>query len=72
MAIPDASHLGSDIETVARSFLEVETAGAKVTCQDENMPDPLQSALTLLGVSDVSRDRSSRIRESMQNRAIIG
>ena len=72
VAIPDASHLGSDIETVARSFLEVETAGAKVTCQDENMPDPLQSALTLLGVSDVSRDRSSRIRESMQNRAIIG
>ena len=72
VAIPDASHLGSDIETVARSFLEVETAGAKVTCQDENMPDPLQSALTLLGVSDVSRDRSSKIRHSMQSRAIMG
>ena len=72
VAIPDASHLGSDIETVARSFLEVETAGAKVTCQDENMPDPLQSALTLLGVSDVSRDRSSKIRHSMQRRAIMG
>ena len=72
VTIPDASHLGSDIETVARSFLEVETVGAKVTCQDENMPDPLQSALTLLGVSDVSRERSSRIRQSMQSRAIMG
>ena len=72
VAIPDASHLGTDIETVARSFLEVETAGAKVTCQDENMPDSLQSALTLLGVSDVSRDRSSKIRHSMQSRAIMG
>ena len=72
VAIPDASHLGSEIETVARSFLEVEASGAKVTCQDENMPDPLQSALTILGVSDVSRERSSRIRQSMQSRAIMG
>ena len=72
VTIPDASHLGPDIETVARSFLEVETAGAKVTCQDENMPDPLQSALAILGVSDVSRDRSARIRASMQSRAIMG
>ena len=72
VAIPDASHLGSDIETVARSFLEVEASGAKVACQDENMPDPLQSALSILGVSDVSRERSSKIRQSMQSRAIMG
>ena len=69
VTIPDASHLGSDVETVARSFLEVEAVGAKVACQDEDMPDPLQSALTVLGVSD---DRSSKIRESMQSRAIMG
>jgi DNA invertase Pin-like site-specific DNA recombinase len=72
VAIPDASHLGSDIETVARSFIELETTGSKVTCQDENIPDPLQSALTILGVSGESRDRVSKIRAAMQNRAVMG
>ena len=72
VAVPDASHLGSHIETVARSFLEVESAGAKVTCQDDDMPDPLQSALTILGFSNESRDRVSKIRASMQSRAIRG
>ncbi len=72
VAIPDSSHIGGDIETVARAFLEIEGAGAKVTCQDVNMPDPLQNAFFVLGVSGVSRARSGKIRESMQEQAMWG
>ena len=72
VAIPDSSHIGGDIETVARAFLEIESAGAKVSCWDEDMPDPLQNALTVLGVSGVSRARSGKIRESMQEQAMWG
>jgi len=72
VAVPDSSHLGSDIETVTRSFLEIENAGAKVSCQDEDMPDPLQNALSVLGISGVSRTRSGRIRASMQEQAMWG
>ncbi len=72
VAIPDASHLGGDLETVARTFLEVEGTGAKVTCQDHDMPDPLQSALAVHGASGVSKSLSSKIRESMQDKALLG
>lgn len=72
VAVPDSSHLGSDIETVTRSFLEIENAGAKVSCQNEDMPDPLQNALSVLGISGVSRTRSGRIRASMQEQAMWG
>ena len=70
VAIPNSSHIGDDIESVARTFLELESAGAKVSCQDEEMPDPLQNALHVLGVAGVSRARSGKIRESMQEQAI--
>ena len=70
VAIPDASHLGSDLESAARSFLEIERIGAKVACQDLDMPDPLQSALDVLGVSGVSKSLSSKIRGSMQKKAL--
>ena len=72
VAIPDSSHLGSDIESVARAFLEIEAAGAKISCQDEDMPDPLQNAFSVLGVPGVSRTRSGKIRESMQEQAMWG
>ena len=72
VAVPDASHLGEDLESVARAFLEVEKAGAKVACQDQDLPDPLQSAFAVLGVAGVSRARSAKIRSSMQNKAILG
>ena len=72
VAIPDASHLGDDLETVARSFLRVEGAGAKVVCQDDDMPDPLQSAFTVLPAAGVSIAKSDKIRKSMQEKAIRG
>ena len=72
VAVPDAGHLGADLESAARTFLEVEDTGCKVSCQDEDLPDPLQNALSVLGVSGVSKTRSGKIRESMQERALWG
>ena len=72
VAVPDAGHLGTDLESAARTFLEVEDTGCKVSCQDEDLPDPLQNALSVLGVSGVSKTRSGKIRESMQARALWG
>ena len=72
VAVPDAGHLGADLESVARTFLEVEDTGCKVSCQDEDLPDPLQNALSALGAPGVSKTRSGKIRESMQERALWG
>ena len=72
VAVPDASHLGDDLETVARNFLRAESAGAKVVCQDENMPDPLQNAFSVLPTAGVSIAKSDKIRKSMQDKAIRG
>ncbi len=68
---PGAGHLGADLETVARSVLELEQAGAKVTC-DDDLPDPLQNALSTIGVGNVSRERSDRIKASMRRLAVEG
>ena len=72
VAVPDASHLGDGLEAVARGFLRLESAGAKVVCQDEDMPDPLQSAFAVLPVAGVSIAKSDKIRKSMQDKAIMG
>ena len=72
VTVPDASHLGNDLEAVARAFLGLENMGCKVACQDDDMPDPLQNALVELGAAGASRARSAKIRMSMQNRALRG
>lgn len=72
VVIPDASHLGEDVEAVARAMVELEGMGARVVCMDEDLPDPLQNALQNLGIKGVSRARSERIRESMRARAMEG
>ena len=72
VAVPDATHLGSDLESVARAFVELEQTGAGVRCFDEEFPDPLQNAFQTLGVKGVSRTRSRRIKESMRERALQG
>lgn len=72
IAVPDAGHLGDDLEAVARSIVQLESAGSKVTCDNDDMPDPLQNALDTLGVRGVSRTRSERIKESMRERALMG
>ena len=72
VTVPDATHLGGDLEAVARAFLSLENMGSKVSCQDDDMPDPLQNALVTLGAPGASRERSEKIRMSMQNRALRG
>jgi len=72
VVIPDSSHLGSDLESVARTFIHLENNGAKVTCEDEEFPAPLQNAFHVLGVTGISKTRSAKIKESMQARALKG
>ncbi len=72
VAVPSARHLGGDLESVARAFVELEETGATVRCFDEDFPDPIQNAFQTLGVKGVSRTRSRRIKESMQERALQG
>ena len=69
---PDAAHLGRDIEEVVRTMLRIEATGCKVVCADDDMPDPLQSALASLSANGVSQERSLRIKKSMRERAVLG
>ena len=72
VVVPGARHLGRNIESVARSLIELDGIGAKVACFDEEFPDPLQNAFQTLGVKGVSRTRSRSIKESMRVRALQG
>ena len=72
IVVPDAAHLGADVESVVRRLVELEGLGAKVSCSDDELPDPLQGALISLGVKGVSRARSERVRESMTAQALKG
>jgi DNA invertase Pin-like site-specific DNA recombinase len=72
LVVPDATHLGADLESVVRAAVELEQLGLKSVCLDEEFPDPIQNALQTLGVKGVSRTRSRRIKESMGARALSG
>ena len=72
VVVPDAGHLGDDLEAVTREMVDLERAGTRVRCYEEDLPDPLQNALITLGVKGVSQTRSDRIKESMRARAIDG
>ena len=72
LVVPDARHLGADLESVVRASVELEQLGLKSVCLDEEFPDPIQNALQTLGVKGVSRTRSRRIKESMAARALSG
>ncbi len=72
VVIPDSTHIGSDLESVARTLIFLENNGAKVICDDEDFPAPLQNAFHVLGVTGISKTRSAKIKESMQARALKG
>ena len=72
IVIPDATHIGKDLESVARSIVELDQIGCKVSCYNEEFPDPLQNAFQTLGIKGISRTRSQRIKESMRARALQG
>jgi DNA invertase Pin-like site-specific DNA recombinase len=72
IVVPDASHLGTDLESVARALIHLESSGSKVVCDDDDIPDPIQNAFETLGIKGISRTRSERIKESMLERAMKG
>ncbi len=72
LVVPDATHLGRDLESVVAAAVELEELGLKSVCMDEEFPDLIQNALQTLGVKGVSRTRSRRIKESMGARALSG
>lgn len=72
IVVPDATHLGNDLESVARSMVCLESNGCKVTCDNDNLPDPIQNAFEVLGIKGISKLRSDRIKESMRERAMKG
>lgn len=71
VVVPDTTHLGSNLEEVVRTIIEIEATGCKVTC-DDDLPDPLQNALNSVEAMGVSKVRSERIKASMRKRAILG
>ena len=70
--VPDATHLGADLESVMRTLLEFEAVKSRAYCADSEYPDPIQNALQTVGVKGVSRTRSKRIKDSMRVRALKG
>ncbi len=72
LLIPDATHLGSALEDIARAMVELEGYKSKVQCMDEEFPDPLQSALYYIGIKGVSREHSEKVKEAMQSKAQQG
>ena len=72
VVIPDAKHLGLDLEGVARSIVELGERGAGVVCYDDEFPNPFQNAFQTLGIKGVSSTRSRRVKESMRARALQG
>ena len=72
VVIPDARHLGDDLESVVSSLLELDSVSAAITCMDDNYPDPIQNAFQTLQIKGVSKTRSQRIKKSMRIRASQG
>ena len=72
VVIPDAKHLGLDLEGVARSIVELGERGTGVVCYDDEFPNPFQNAFQTLGIKGVSSTRSRRVKESMRARALQG
>jgi site-specific DNA recombinase len=72
VVIPDATHLGNNLESVVRKIIDLEKTGSKIICVDEELPDPIQSALLMVGTKDPLRQRGYRIKEAMQAKALKG
>ena len=72
VVVPGPYDLGKTAEEVAKSVLELERIGAKVVCNDKDLPDPLQNALSSLRAEESSLARSNNIKASMRQRVIKG
>ena len=71
VVIPDASHLGDSLQEQVNRILELDALHCQVVCDDENLPDPLQSAMKILSGSGTG-SRRERIREGMKAKAARG
>ncbi|MCY4528704.1 MAG: recombinase family protein [Chloroflexi bacterium] len=72
VTVPDASHLGGDLESIARSIVELDNQGADIKCWDDEYPDPFQNTFNTTGIAGVSVARSRRVKEAMEARALEG
>ena len=70
VVVPDARHLGENLESAARTIVELNDKGAQVICDEENYPDPIQNSLRLLSMEGTSNTRSERVKEAMRNKAL--
>ncbi len=66
---PDAGHLGATLEEQVERVLEMDALASKVVCDDLDLPDPLQNALS---GSRRAAQRSERIRAGMMAKAAKG
>ena len=72
IAVIDATHIGKDLEAIARQVISFEGLNSEFICMSEEYPDILQNAFVHLGTPGVSKQRSAKIRESMQLKAMEG
>lgn len=57
--IHDARHLANDVETLIRRLIQIRRTGSDTQCTDPEMPDPLQSGLSALPLTDGSAQRDA-------------
>ena len=70
--VPSAKHLGKNLEQFSRKLFELIQTGSEVACMDDNNPNIFQNALNNIGLEGISKNRSSKIKESMMLKALEG
>ena len=70
--IQKPENLGLNITDAVEALLALDQLGAKVTCTNEDLPDPLQGLLKVFYTTDVNASRRNYIREKMKAKAILG
>ena len=70
--IPNAKHLGDDLESIGAAITSLNDIKAKVQCMDIDFPDPLQSALHYTGLKGTSKTHSDNVKNAMINKAQDG
>ncbi len=70
VVVPSAAHLGASLSEQVRRVLQIDDLECQVVCDDEEKPDPLQNALSVLDGG--ASARGERIREGMKAKAAKG
>ena len=72
VVIPDATHIASDLEGVAKAVIRLQKSKSEFYCLEDDYPDILQNAFAHFDAPGVSIKKSQKIRKSMQIRAMEG